>query len=525
MKIFKNIIAFFILLIIVFSCESDEDKLYSFNYIPAPANLSAVFDITQDNTGLVTIFPMAEGATKFMISFGDISNETPTEYKLNESITHTYTEGVYQVKVEAVGLTGKTSEVTQELNVSFNPPENLVITIENDLAISLQVNMSATADNATVFDFYWGDQPDEVATTAQPGETLSHLYNAAGDYTLRVVARGAAIAVLDSSFNFTVTEILTPLEAAPTPPNRLDEDVISIFSDAYTDVSGTDINPGWGQSTISTIVDIIDNPTLSYVNLNYQGTQLDTAIDASSMEYLHIDLWTLDATEVNVYPISVSSGERSYSLTITPDQWNSYDIPLSVFTDAGLSITDIHQFKFDGTAGSTIFLDNIYFYKESGAAVNPVLPLDFESSTIIYAFEDFDGGAATVIDNPHSLGINTSAKVGQMIKGSGASWGGSYLILESPIDFSSNKTFKMKVFSPRGDAKVLLKLENLTNSSIFKEVEMPITKANEWEEITFDFSTIDTQDYQKIILIFDLGTVGDGSANFTWLFDDITLTN
>ena len=32
-----------------------------------------------------------------------------------------------------------------------------------------------------------------------------------------------------------------------------------------------------------------------------------------------------------------------------------------------------------------------------------------------------------------------------------------------------------------------------------------------------------TNSYQKIVLIFDLGTVGDGSANFTFYFDDIKL--
>ncbi len=42
--------------------------------------------------------------------------------------------------------------------------------------------------------------------------------------------------------------------------------------------------------------------------------------------------------------------------------------------------------------------------------------------------------------------------------------------------------------------------------------------------LTFDYSAINTaRTYQKIVLIFDLGTVGDGSANFTFLFDDITL--
>ena len=82
----------------------------------------------------------------------------------------------------------------------------------------------------------------------------------------------------------------------------------------------------------------------------------------------------------------------------------------------------------------------------------------------------------------------------------------------------------MKIFSPRIGAKVLLKVENLTNGGINFEKEVTITTANAWELVTFDFSAINTANsYQKVVLIFDLGTMGDGSANFTYLFDDITL--
>ena len=73
-------------------------------------------------------------------------------------------------------------------------------------------------------------------------------------------------------------------------------------------------------------------------------------------------------------------------------------------------------------------------------------------------------------------------------------------------------------------AKLLLKVENLTNGGISFEKEVATTTANAWEELTFDFSAINTGlSYQKVVLIFDLGTMGDGSANFTYLFDDITL--
>jgi hypothetical protein len=172
-----------------------------------------------------------------------------------------------------------------------------------------------------------------------------------------------------------------------------------------------------------------------------------------------------------------------------------------------------------GTAGS----GKVFYWDD--VQINAIaLPLTFESSTITYAFTNFDGGGVTVVNNPDITTANPSAKVAKMVKSAGQVWGGSYTTLVAPIDFSTNKTFKVKVYSPRVGAKLLLKVENLTDGNISFDKEVATTKANQWEELTFDYSAISTTNaYQKIVLIFDLGTAGDGSANFTFYFDDIKL--
>ena len=163
-----------------------------------------------------------------------------------------------------------------------------------------------------------------------------------------------------------------------------------------------------------------------------------------------------------------------------------------------------------------LFLASISFAKAQ------TFPLDFETGT--YNITNFDGGALTVIDNPQSSGINTSTKVAQMIKNAGQIWAGSYITLDNPIDFSTKKIFKMKVYSTKAGTKVLLKVENPSDNTIFYEKDATTTLANQWEELQFDYSKIDvTKTYRNVVVIFDLGTMGDGSANFTYLFDDILL--
>lgn len=151
-------------------------------------------------------------------------------------------------------------------------------------------------------------------------------------------------------------------------------------------------------------------------------------------------------------------------------------------------------------------------------------PIDFESTTISYTFTDFDGGQSTVIPNPGAAGINTSANVAEMVKNPGQVWGGSLLTMDNPLDFSTNKIFKVKVWSPRAGARLLLKVEDPNNGGIFFEKEDTVTTASAWEELTFDYTFIDTtQTYQKIVFIFDLGVAGDGTSNFTFYYDDIQL--
>jgi hypothetical protein len=156
--------------------------------------------------------------------------------------------------------------------------------------------------------------------------------------------------------------ISIPAAAAPVPPTRATTDVISIFSGAYTDVTGTNLNPSWGQATVATTTNIGGNSTIKYTNLNYQGIEFGSHQNVSGMQYLHLDLWNADADAVSVYCISPGPLEKGYALTAPKGSWQSYDIELSEFSSV-VNMADVFQFKFTGTAGSTIYLDNIIFTK------------------------------------------------------------------------------------------------------------------------------------------------------------------
>ena len=162
--------------------------------------------------------------------------------------------------------------------------------------------------------------------------------------------------------------------AAPVPPARNSSDYVSVFSDAYTNIAGTDFNPYWGQSTLVSELAISGNPTKKYDQLNYQGIQLASVMNVSGMQYLHIDIWTPNCTSFDIYLINTTPSLLERKVTVAPvlNGWNSYDFPLSQFSPVVLS--NITQFKMVGIpSGSTVvYWDNLYCWKQSSIATPTV---------------------------------------------------------------------------------------------------------------------------------------------------------
>ena len=188
----------------------------------------------------------------------------------------------------------------------------------------------------------------------------------------QIILVGTGTAYVDNIY-FKYEEIqipTTPLVAAPTPPARNAWDVISFFSDAYTNL-GADFNPYWGQSTIVTQEQIQGNATMKYANLNYQGVQFNAGANVANMTKLHIDVWTPNAEAFEVFLIG--GGENGFTLFPTQAGWNSFDIDMTNY--AARTLTNIIQFKFVGTpfGSSTIFYDNLYFWRPESSLPPPTI--------------------------------------------------------------------------------------------------------------------------------------------------------
>ncbi len=234
---------------------------------------------------------------------------------------------------------------------------------------------------------------------------------------------------------------------------------------------------------------------------------------------LSADPWTNTGENV-----TINTTQTTYSFTLTASEFGAIDARI---------IFDL------GSEVGLVNIDNVSLVIGEGTPVDPVdpvdpnlpaLPIDFESTILDYNPLGFEGATASIASNPDSSG-NSSANVLQVYKASDAQdWGGMFILLDAPIDFSSTTTFKVKVWSPFVGSRMVLKIENSADGSIKSEVEALTTVASQWEELTFDISLSVTEEkgvfstlnsYDKLVLFPNYGSGNDE----TYYFDDIILSN
>lgn len=176
-------------------------------------------------------------------------------------------------------------------------------------------------------------------------------------------------------------QLPSPMTAAPDP--TIDEvNVISMFSNVYTDVAVDTWQTPWSSGILSDI-QIQGNDTKKYVNLDFVGIETVGAnlVDATDMQFFHFDIWTPNMTTFRVKLVDFGAdenfdgGDDSEHEIIFENpaqgEWVSYQIPLTDF--AGLTAqNNIAQLIFSGLpAGEgVLYLDNVYFSKDPTGVKN-----------------------------------------------------------------------------------------------------------------------------------------------------------
>ncbi len=210
-----------------------------------------------------------------------------------------------------------------------------------------------------------------VATVSDTGEI-----DVVGEGTATITA---SLGTLEAAGAITVTTVTGPQDAAPTPTRDASQ-VISLFSNAYTNVTVDTWSAPWDDADVED-VQIGGSDVKRYSNLAFAGIEFTSApINASEMTHFHMDVWTPDDTDppaafriklVDFGPDGEFGGgddveheitlNSSTSPALVSGEWSRLEIPLSAF--AGLTTRgSLAQLIISGDP-NTLYVDNVYFYR------------------------------------------------------------------------------------------------------------------------------------------------------------------
>jgi hypothetical protein len=189
---------------------------------------------------------------------------------------------------------------------------------------------------------------------------------------------GTSVIYVDNVMFSKAAVLPEPTVAAPTPTKKA-ADVISLFSNAYTNVTVDTWRTGWSAATL-TDVKIGTDDVKKYTALDFVGIEMvANQINISLMDSFEFDVWTPNSTIFKFKLVDIGADgkfgggdDKEHELTMTPtlNGWNHVSAPISNFI--GLTTkSNIAQLIFASVpVGTSIaYIDNVLFSKKSAVGM------------------------------------------------------------------------------------------------------------------------------------------------------------
>jgi len=398
-----------------------------------------------------------------------------------------------------------------------------------------------TSINASIYEWDFGD------------ESTSKLINPVNVYengTYLVVLKSSNVAGAFDIFSDEITINIAEVEAtcdAETAESLSASDFnMTFMSDPTADI----ISDGAGFSWIDNPDfenDVNSSCKVGQINrtsvAQYANNQLvlDAKLDFDSNSGFKLKVWSPTASTPVLLKLEDQNSAsifKEVSATTSADSAGAWEELTFDFESADSNKFDkvVVFFELGTSTEKTYYIDDLMLYGEGnggdgggdgGGACTPETTESYSASNLNMTFQtdptaNFtnDGAGFSWIDNPDlDNTVNTSCKVGQVIRGNVNPWDNIQYDLEAKLDFNANTGFKIKVWSPRPNTEVRLKLEEIGNPGNNSEKFLTTSVTSGWEELTFPFTAADSDRFNKIVIFFDLNT----TSTDTYYFDDLKL--
>ncbi len=264
-------------------------------------------------------------------------------------------------------------------------PVMVTATLVSNTYNSAVISVSAT-DNVGVAKYRVVDATNNIDATytATEGNITVTGLTPSTSYNFTITAIDLVGNESDNSLpvSLTTPEHKTAPEANPAAPTYPANQVKAIYSATYN----ADCNfAEWGSNT--TYAQDTYGKKFVTTEKGYFGLE-GFALNCSSMEALHLDVWCEEDMTLEIFPIW-GGDEMGITKSVKGEQWNGIDISLSEFTKI-TNWTNISQLKIANAPSKTFWLNNIYFYTTQAPAQDVEAPTDFTVSIAAVSYLSVD---------------------------------------------------------------------------------------------------------------------------------------
>ena len=394
-----------------------------------------------------------------------------------------------------------------------------------------------TSINASTYEWDFGDEENTTSRLINPVNVYEN-----GTYLVVLKSSNVAGAfdIFSDEITINVAEVVGTCDAETEESLAASDLNITFMSDPTASITSEGATFEW-----------IDNPDFENdVNTSCKVGQiiklgnnpwdnnqidLDAKLDFNANEGLKLKVWSSVAnTEVRIKLEEIGTPANNVEKFLTTTVTNGWEEVSFAFTSADSDKYNKIVIFFDLNANNTdtYYFDDLMLYGEGsggggGGNCTPETTESYSAANLNMSFQtdptaDFinDGSGFSWIDNPDfDNAVNSSCKVGQVVRGNNNPWDNNQYDLDAKLDFNANSGLKIKVWSARPNTEVRLKLEEIGNAGNFSEQFLTTSVTSGWEELTFPFAAADSNKFNKVVIFFDLNT----TSTDTYYFDDLKL--
>ena len=230
-----------------------------------------------------------------------------------------------------------------------------------------------------------------------------------------------------------------------------------------------------------------------------------------------------EVTARTVVFTNVSNDATSYLWDFGDNTTSTAANPTKVFDNGTFTVT---LTAFDEQGDTASFEQTYTINCETDENIDPAannLNWTFLNSNGNSAFDAFGGLGGGIVLNPVQDAVNGSCSVFLYNKLAGCQvWSGAGYGLSTPLDFATmtDKVFTLKVLAETQvtDVTLLLEFMPFPNNNPFQQRTATISQTGVWEELTFDFSNVNTGTFQNLVIYFERNAPCDGDIYY---FDDL----